>query len=99
MSRRSSQFGWYRESCSRPVGVRAFFIVRDDDHAQHHGARTAGSDQKGGEQAMDTQSPTTLLYATDSYLRTFEARVVATEGHAVALDQTAFYPGGGGQMA
>jgi len=48
---------------------------------------------------MDTQSPTTLLYATDSYLRTFEARVVATEGHAVALDQTAFYPGGGGQMA
>ncbi|HET9981898.1 MAG TPA: alanyl-tRNA editing protein [Ktedonobacterales bacterium] len=48
---------------------------------------------------MDTQSPTTLLYATDSYLRTFEARVVATEGRAVALDQTAFYPGGGGQMA
>ena len=48
---------------------------------------------------MDTQSPTTLLYATDSYLRSFEARVVATEGRAVALDQTAFYPGGGGQMA
>ena len=48
---------------------------------------------------MDTQSPTTLLYATDSYLRAFEARVVATEGRAVALDQTAFYPGGGGQMA
>jgi misacylated tRNA(Ala) deacylase len=48
---------------------------------------------------MDTQSPTTLLYATDSYLRTFEAHVVATEGRAVALDQTAFYPGGGGQMA
>ena len=48
---------------------------------------------------MDAQSPTTLLYATDSYLRTFEARVVATEGRMVALDQTAFYPGGGGQMA
>ena len=29
----------------------------------------------------------------------FEAHVVATDGRAVALDQTAFYPGGGGQMA
>jgi misacylated tRNA(Ala) deacylase len=48
---------------------------------------------------MNMQSPTTLLYATDSYLRAFDARVVATEGRAVALDQTAFYPGGGGQMA
>ena len=48
---------------------------------------------------MDGQSPTTLLYATDSYMRTFEALVLATDGRAVALDQTAFYPGGGGQMA
>jgi misacylated tRNA(Ala) deacylase len=48
---------------------------------------------------MDGLHPTTLLYATDSYLRAFEAQVVATDGHAVALDQTAFYPGGGGQMA
>ncbi|HEX6543025.1 MAG TPA: alanyl-tRNA editing protein [Ktedonobacterales bacterium] len=48
---------------------------------------------------MAVQSPTTLLYATDSYLRAFEARVVATDGRGVALDQTAFYPGGGGQMA
>ncbi|GAB4515976.1 MAG: alanyl-tRNA editing protein AlaXM [Anaerolineae bacterium] len=42
---------------------------------------------------------TTLLYLTDSYLREFEARVtgVDTEAGAIALDQTAFYPGGGGQ--
>ena len=39
---------------------------------------------------MDMQSPTTLLYATDSYVRAFEAHVVATEGQTVALDQTAF---------
>ena len=38
-----------------------------------------------------------LLYQTDSYLRTFQARVLAVEGQAVALDRTAFYPGGGGQ--
>lgn len=48
---------------------------------------------------MDKQSPTTLLYATDSYLRAFDARVVAVDGRKVALDQTTFYPGGGGQMA
>jgi misacylated tRNA(Ala) deacylase len=39
------------------------------------------------------------LYATDQYLRTFEAQVVdvdEAEGR-VALNRTAFYPGGGGQ--
>lgn len=48
---------------------------------------------------MSEVQPTTLLYHTDSYLRTFEARVVAVDGNAVALESTAFYPGGGGQMA
>ena len=38
-----------------------------------------------------------LLYQTDSYLREFDATVVAVEGDAVVLDRTAFYPGGGGQ--
>ena len=42
---------------------------------------------------------TELLYLTDCYLREFEATVVATEGNRVALDRTAFYPGGGGQPA
>jgi misacylated tRNA(Ala) deacylase len=44
---------------------------------------------------------TTLLYQTDSYTKEFEARVLAheTEMHAIILDQTAFYPGGGGQPA
>jgi misacylated tRNA(Ala) deacylase len=42
---------------------------------------------------------TDLLYQLDSYLSEFEACVVATnpETNAVALDRTAFYPGGGGQ--
>lgn len=42
---------------------------------------------------------TVVLYPTDSYLREFSAQVVAAnpEQHAVALDRTAFYPGGGGQ--
>jgi misacylated tRNA(Ala) deacylase len=44
---------------------------------------------------------TTLLYQTDSYLSKFAAKVIAHEAelNAVILDQTAFYPGGGGQPA
>lgn len=37
------------------------------------------------------------LFQTDSYLREFDAEIVAVEGNAVSLDRTAFYPGGGGQ--
>jgi misacylated tRNA(Ala) deacylase len=39
------------------------------------------------------------LYQTDSFIKEFEAKVVATnvDELAVALDRTAFYPGGGGQ--
>ncbi|MGQ9665865.1 MAG: alanyl-tRNA editing protein, partial [Anaerolineae bacterium] len=40
---------------------------------------------------------THLLYQTDSYLRSFEAHVTTSGEDGVILDQTAFYPGGGGQ--
>lgn len=42
---------------------------------------------------------TKLLYQLDSYLKEFRAVVQEQdeENHAVVLDQTAFYPGGGGQ--
>jgi misacylated tRNA(Ala) deacylase len=42
---------------------------------------------------------TELLYQTDSYLKEFDAVVAGTDtdNHAVILDRSAFYPGGGGQ--
>src|SRR3954463_238241 len=42
---------------------------------------------------------TDRLYYIDSYLRTFDARVVdrANNGLRIYLDQTAFYPASGGQ--
>jgi misacylated tRNA(Ala) deacylase len=42
---------------------------------------------------------TRLLYQTDSYLKEFDAQITAhnQEMHAILLDRTAFYPGGGGQ--
>jgi misacylated tRNA(Ala) deacylase len=44
---------------------------------------------------------TESLYPTDAYLRTFAAVVTAHDAaaHAVILDRSAFYPGGGGQPA
>ncbi len=43
---------------------------------------------------------TKLLYQTNSYLKEFSAKVVRVmaDTHAILLDQTAFYPGGGGQV-
>ena len=46
-------------------------------------------------------SETEQLYNTDAYQRTFEASVLDVDEaqRRVALDRTAFYPGGGGQPA
>jgi misacylated tRNA(Ala) deacylase len=42
---------------------------------------------------------TTLIYQTDAYLKEFSATVISVdaETRAIVLDQSAFYPGGGGQ--
>jgi len=42
---------------------------------------------------------TTLLYLADSYLQTFEAKVTEVDAgsRGIVLDNSAFYPGGGGQ--
>lgn len=43
-------------------------------------------------------APTDELYSTDAYLRDFEATVLSVDPErGVALDRSAFYPGGGGQ--
>ncbi len=44
---------------------------------------------------------TELLYQTDSYIQSFNAEITGLdeENHAVVLDRSAFYPGGGGQPA
>jgi len=42
---------------------------------------------------------TNLIYQLDSYTQSFEAKVIQVdlENHGLILDQTAFFPGGGGQ--
>jgi len=47
---------------------------------------------------LDLVTDTELLYATDAYLRAFDAHLVeVTAEGGVILDRTAFYPTGGGQ--
>ena len=42
---------------------------------------------------------TQLLYQTDAYQKEFDAKITAMdpETRTISLDQSAFYPGGGGQ--
>ncbi len=44
---------------------------------------------------------TKLLYQKDSYIQEFQGMItrIDSENNAMILDQTAFYPGGGGQPA
>jgi misacylated tRNA(Ala) deacylase len=53
----------------------------------------AGSSDKGA----NDYSFSTPLYAEDSYLKEFDAKVVKAGPRFVVLDQTAFYPESGGQ--
>jgi len=55
---------------------------------------------KGLETELSNVPPTRTLYYEDAYLTLFEARVLQVlEDKYVVLDQTAFYPEGGGQPA
>jgi misacylated tRNA(Ala) deacylase len=40
---------------------------------------------------------TDVLYYQDAYIREFTASITSVSEHGVALDRTAFFPGGGGQ--
>jgi alanyl-tRNA synthetase len=55
---------------------------------------------KGLETALSDIPPTRTLYYEDAYIKDFEAKVLkVVDNQYVVLDQTAFYPEGGGQPA
>jgi misacylated tRNA(Ala) deacylase len=50
---------------------------------------------------MTEASMTELIYQNDSYVQSFDAKVIQVDKHnnGIVLDRTAFFPGGGGQPA
>ena len=48
-------------------------------------------------EGLEGLSPTRLLYYEDSSIREFDAQILKIKGNYVILDQTSFYPRGGGQ--
>jgi misacylated tRNA(Ala) deacylase len=79
---------WERETADEP-DVDASGVLSMTDH---------GPTPDGG---LPPVTPTDLLYQRDAYLASFAATVTAVDAAAgtVALDRSAFYPGGGGQPA
>lgn len=47
---------------------------------------------------VEVEDVTKKLYDKDSYMKEFDAKVVEIEGKKVVLNQTCFYPEGGGQV-
>ncbi|MFP3201001.1 MAG: alanine--tRNA ligase [Sulfolobus sp.] len=50
------------------------------------------------EELVGKQEPTLKLYYKDQYMRSFEGKVVMVYKNYLILDQTTFYPEGGGQI-
>lgn len=67
--------------------------------ALHTGSAGAGAQTHKNIGGLDGLPPTRLLYYEDESIRQFSAKIlaVAEGGRLVVLDQTAFYPRGGGQ--
>ncbi len=68
--------------------------------AARHSKREKPAEAPPLEMSRLTHLPKTReLFYEDAYLREFKAKVIKTFGDYVVLDQTAFYPEGGGQPA
>src|SRR5712691_1697880 len=84
-----------REFTELPVEIPDDFYARV---AARHDRPTTAEPAKKIEVSRDLP-PTKLRVYEDKRKRSFRAKVLAVEGDAVVLDQTYFYPEGGGQEA
>ncbi|NPA75814.1 MAG: alanine--tRNA ligase [Euryarchaeota archaeon] len=71
--------------------------IPENFHALVAKRHEGGARKKKKETREYALPPTIKLYYRDPYMRSFEAKVIYSEGTEIVLDRTAFYPEGGGQ--
>ncbi|HEX9677359.1 alanine--tRNA ligase [Nitrososphaera sp.] len=76
------------------AGVPSTFYTK---LAELHASVSGGAQSAKPIPGLDGLPATRLLYYEDDSIREFEAKVLRAAGKYVVLDQTAFYPRGGGQ--
>lgn len=94
---------WYsafKDAAARNAFVRkvTFAAERGEAEAESPGAGSViGHTIAMWSMRQTAVMETDLMYLRDAYLQHFSATVVAVRDDSIALDQTAFYPTGGGQ--
>ena len=92
------------KAVAEPLGVTVdvpddFYSAVAGKHAKAKPGETEDYEGTHEDKRFAALPPTRALYYEDSTMREFEANVVWAQGNQVVLDQTAFYPEGGGQPA
>ncbi|MEA3198860.1 MAG: alanyl-tRNA synthetase [Thermoplasmata archaeon] len=90
------------KATAEPLGVKVdvpddFYSAVANKHAKAKAGESEDYDAAKEDKRFDALPPTRAIYYEDSTVRDFHANVVWAEGDLVVLDQTCFYPEGGGQ--
>ncbi|MCK4764303.1 MAG: lysine--tRNA ligase [Candidatus Aminicenantes bacterium] len=81
---------WFKEILDK--------MVLKDDKKETAAAKTSMDEKEAAELQAKRTVPTKKLFKDDPYRKEFEAEITMVKGTKVSLNQTCFYPAGGGQV-